>query len=247
LAVALFKKNIPVAIMDGDFQFGDVGLALDLQNTFTIKDVIEGLTMLDEFSLSGYLTEHESGVRVLPAPDRPEYADLVTKEAVNKMIGLLRKKYDYIVVDTEAGLNEHTINIVEQADQVLVITNLEMTALKNTKLLMETLGVLGYLAKARVIINRADMASVLNAEDAAKILSAEDPIYIPNDFQICSQSLNLGIPLVINHGKSDVAKGIFKMAELLSSSQERELKQPVKQHSLMSKWFTKKRGKGGAE
>jgi pilus assembly protein CpaE len=247
LAVALHKKNIPVAIVDGDFQFGDVGLALDLQNSFTIKDVMDGLTMLDEYSLQGYLTEHESGVKVLPAPERPEFADLVTKEAVYKIIDLLRAKHEYIVVDTEAGLNEHTINIIEQADQILVVTNLEMTALKNTKLLLETLGVLGLQSRAKVIINRANMESVLKAEDAAKILGAEDPIYVPNDFQICSQSLNIGIPFVINQGKTEVAKGVFKMAEILSSPLKIDQKHSAKNNFHFSKWFSKKRGKGGSD
>jgi pilus assembly protein CpaE len=247
LAVALHKKNIPVAIMDGDFQFGDVGLALDLQNSFTIKDVIDGLAMLDQHSLQGYLSEHESGVKVLPAPERPEFADLVTKEAVKKIIELLRTNHEYIVVDTEAGLNEHTLNIIEQADQILVITNLEMTALKNTKLFLETLGALGFQSRARVIMNRANMESVLKAEDAAKILGTEEPIYIPNNFQICSQSLNIGIPLVTNQGKTDVAKGIFKMAEILSSPQKPGHKQHNKKPSHFTNWFTKKRGKGGAD
>lgn len=247
LAVALSKKNAAVAIIDGDFQFGDVGLALDLQNSFTIKDVIEGLEMLDEHSLAGYLTTHDSGVKVMPAPERPEFADLVTKEAVNKIIDLLRRQFDYIVIDTEAGLNEHTINMIEQADQILVITNLEMTALKNTKLLLETLEALGLRAKSRVIINRANMDSVINAEDAGEILGTENPLYIPNDFRICSQSLNIGVPIVINQGKTDVAKGIFKMAEILSSPQKLTGKQKNKSHSLLSKWFTKKHGKGGSE
>jgi pilus assembly protein CpaE len=247
LAAALFKKNISVAILDGDFQFGDVALAMDLQNTFSIKDVIDGIANLDEHSLTGYLASHESGVKVLPAPDRPEFADLVTKETITKIIHLMRNMYEYVVVDTEAGLNESTINIIEQADQILVVTNLEMTALKNTKLLMETLEALGLRNKSRVIINRANMESLINAEDAAKILGAEDPIYLPNDFQICSRSLNIGIPFVSNQGKSEVAKGVFKMAEILSRA-----RQPVsagtghshstKSNSLLSKWFTKKRG-----
>lgn len=247
LAVALYKKNTSVAILDGDFQFGDVGLAMDLQDSITIKDVIDGLEMLDEHSLSGYLSTHESGVKVLPAPERPEFADLVKKEAVNKVIDLMREQFDYVVIDTEAGLNEHTINIIEQADQILVITNLEMTALKNTKLLLETLSVLSLLERSRVIINRANMDSVLKAEDAAKILGTDNPIYIPNDFQICSQSLNIGIPFVLNQGKSDVAKGVFKMAEALTSSEKIERRQISNKNSLLSKWFTKKHGKGGAD
>jgi pilus assembly protein CpaE len=247
LAVALSKKNLAVSIMDGDFQFGDVGLAMDLQTGFSIKEVVEGLETLDQYSLAGYLTKHESGVQVLPAPERPEFADMVTKEAVNKIIELLRLQHDYVVIDTEAGLNEQTLNLIEQADQILVVTNLEMTALKNTKLFLETLEILGLKARARVIINRANMESVIAAEDAAKILGAENPIYIPNDFQICSKSLNIGIPFVINQGKTDVAKGVFKMAELLSSKQTNNHLKSPKTHTLLSKWFTKKRIKGGQE
>ncbi len=250
LAVALYKKNISVAVLDGDFQFGDVALAMDLQNTFTIKDVIDGIANLDEHSLSGYLASHESGVKVLPAPDRPEFADLVTKETVNKIINLMRSMFEYVVVDTEAGLNESTLNIIEHADQILVITNLEMTAMKNTKLLLETLEALGLRGKSRVIINRANMESLLNAEDAPKILGTEDPIFLPNDFHICSRSLNIGIPFVINQGKTDAAKGIFKMAEMLSSGREpghSSNSHAVKNQSLLKKWFKKKQGKGGAD
>jgi pilus assembly protein CpaE len=247
LAVALSKKNISVAVLDGDFQFGDVGLAMDLHAAFTVKEVIEGIDTLDEHSISEYLTSHESGVRVLPAPERPEFADLVTKEAMNKIIDLLLAQHDYIVADTGAGLNEQTIHLIEKADKILVVTNLEMTALKNTKLLLETLDVLGLRTKVRVIMNRANMESVIKAEDAAKILGEENPIYIPNDFQICSQSLNIGVPFVLSQSKTEVAKGIFKMAEMLTSIREMPNLHSKTNRSKMSKWFSKKRAKGGPE
>ncbi|SFA79333.1 MULTISPECIES: AAA family ATPase [unclassified Bacillus (in: firmicutes)] len=245
LAVALFKKNISVAILDGDFQFGDVGLAMDLQSTFTIKEVIEGIATLDEHSLAGYLCHHDSGVKVLPATDRPEYADLVSKEAVNKISDLMLLHHDYVVVDTGVGLNDHTINFVERADQILIVTNLEMAALKNTKLMLETLEILGLREKARVVINRANMESVIQATDAANILDEKDPIYIPNDFHICSQSLNIGIPFVINQTKTDVAKGVYKMAEMITSRREIITFKTSKSQSLLSKWLPRKRTKGG--
>jgi pilus assembly protein CpaE len=247
LAVALFKKNISVAILDGDFQFGDVGLAMDLHAAFTVKEVIEGVDTLDEHSIIGYLATHESGVRVLPAPERPEFADLVTKEAINKIIDLMLAQHDYIVADTGAGLSEQTIHLIEKADKILVVTNLEMTALKNTKLLLETLEVLGLRTKVRVIINRANMESVIKAEDAANILGESNPIYIPNDFQICSQSLNIGVPFVLSQGKTDVAKGVFKMAEMLTSNRDIPSHHSKTNHSGLSKWFSKKRAKGGPE
>ncbi|WHY87711.1 AAA family ATPase [Neobacillus novalis] len=241
LAVALIKKNFSVAILDGDFQFGDVNLAMDLKTSLTIKEVVEGMGSIDEHSLANYLAVHESGVRVLSAPERPEFADLVTNEAVTKIVDVMVAGHDYVVVDTPVGLNEQAIQFIERADQILVVTNLEMASLKNTKLLLETLDILGLRSRARTIINRANMESVIKATDAAKILAVENPIYIANDFQICSQSINLGVPFVIKHGKSEAAKSVFKMAELISSeSGAITAKKTKKSHSPFGKWFSKK-------
>lgn len=243
LAVALMKKNFSVAIMDGDFQFGDVNLAMDLKSSLTIKDVLEGIAMLDEHSLANYLAVHESGVRVLSAPERPEFAELISNEAVGKILDCLLIQHDYIVVDTPVGLNEQSLRFIERADQILVVANLEMAALKNTKLFLETLKLLGLQDKVKIVINRSNMESVIKATDAAAILDENDPIYIPNDFQICSQSINLGVPFVIKHAKSEVAKGIFKMAELITSGNGLNINSPriKKNQSSLKKWLVKKR------
>ncbi|WP_226643725.1 AAA family ATPase [Mesobacillus subterraneus] len=245
LAGALVKKNISVAILDGDFQFGDIGLAMDLKSAFTIQEVIEGMSTLDEYSIEGYMSKHESGVKVMAAPDRPEFADLVTKEAVDRILDLMLLNYDYVIVDTSVGLNDHTVHIAEKADQIMVMANLEMTALKNTKLMLETFDILELKNKVTLVINRADMESVIQAADAARILGYEDPVYIPNDFQTCSQSLNIGIPFVINQGKTDVAKAIFKMAERISTRREITLFKESKSPSFLSKLIGRKRMKGG--
>ncbi|WP_053365531.1 AAA family ATPase [Bacillus sp. FJAT-27245] len=243
LAVSLSKRNHSVAVLDGDFQFGDVSLAMDLQHTFTIKEAMDGIGSLDEHRLEEYLSVHGSGVRVLPAPERPEHADLLTKEAVSKMVDFLLMKHDFVVCDTGAGLNEQTLNLIEKADEILVIATLEMAAMKNTKLLLETLDILGLREKVRVVLNRANMESVIKAEDGARILGEEAPIYIPNDFQTCSRSLNMGSPFVQANSKSEIAKAVFKMAELIASNQAGEGigKKKAKPLSL----FPWKRKKGG--
>ncbi|MBB6455109.1 pilus assembly protein CpaE [Salirhabdus euzebyi] len=243
LAVALFKKNISISILDGDFQFGDVGLAMDLQSTFTIKDVMEEFDSLDEYSLASYLCSHDSGVKVLPAPDRPEYADLVTGDALNKIIDLMLVQHDYVICDTGVGLSDQTIQLIEKADQILLVTNLEMATLKNTKSMLETLDMLGYRDKVQLIINRATMESVIQATDAADILGEDDPLYIPNEFQVASQSLNIGIPFVMNQGKTELAKSIFKMAEKLTSRREISTIKP-KSPSLFSKLFSRNEKEG---
>ncbi|MBE4909298.1 AAA family ATPase [Bacillus luteolus] len=240
LAVALFKKNISISIVDGDFQFGDISLAMDLQSTFTIKDVVEEIDRLDEFSLASYLCNHETGVKVLPAPERPEYAEIVTEEILSKVLDLLLVQQDYVLVDTGVGLQEKTLQFIEKADQVLVVTNLEMAALKNTKLMLETLEVLGMREKVRVVVNRATMESVIQASDVPEILGEDDPVYIPNDFQIASQSLNIGIPFVMNQGKTELAKSVFKMAEQLTTRREISMIK-AKKPSIISKFLNRKR------
>jgi pilus assembly protein CpaE len=220
LAVALSKKNIKIALLDGDFQFGDVSLAMDLHPTFSIKDIVEDIESLDEYTLASYLIHHDSGVKVLPAPDRPEYADLIKPKVTDKVCDLLLEKHDFVIVDTGVGLQENSLHLVEKADQILVVTNLEMSTLKNTKLMIETLEMLGLQNKIQVVINRSTMESVIQATDVPEILGEESPIYIPNHFQMVSQSLNIGIPFVINQGKTDLSKAVFKMAEQLSSRRE---------------------------
>ncbi|WP_017754557.1 AAA family ATPase [Calidifontibacillus oryziterrae] len=245
LAVSLSKKNIQVTLVDGDFQFGDVSIAMDLHTTFSIKDVIEEISHLDQFSLANFLNRHESGVKVLAAPERPEHADLITPAIINKVIDLLLIQNDYVVVDTGVGLQDKSLTIIEKADQIIVVTNLEMTTLKNTKLMLETLDILGMRDKVQVVINRSTMESVIEATDVPDILGEENPIYIPNDFQTASQSLNIGVPFVSNQGKTEIAKAVYKMAEQLSSRREITMFKP-KSPSIFTKFLSKaKRTKEG--
>jgi len=238
LAVALSKSNIKVAVVDGSFQFGDVCLALDLHPTFTMKDVMESMDTLDAFALSSFLIHHSSGVKVLAGPERPEYADLVTAEAIHTISELMTAQHDYVLVDTGVGLQEKNLHIVEKADQIIVLTNLEMATMKNTKLMLDTLELLGLRDKVQVVVNRANMESVISANDVPDILGTEIGTYIPNQFQIVSQSLNVGIPFVMGQGKTDVAKAIFKMADQLVSRREISMFKP-KTPSLFQSLFSK--------
>lgn len=240
LAIALSKKNLDVRLLDGDFQFGDVGLALDLQPTFTIKDVIEELPAIDSGSISNYLAAHTSGVNVLPSPEKPEYAELITSEALSAVIGLLQASADYLVVDTGVGISEQTADLIDQADHILLVTNLEMTALKSTRLMLETLGKLGLTNKVTLAINRYDMESLIKAEDVPVMVGHKQVIYLPNNFKIASQSLNLGIPLVASRASSDLSKAFFRLAEsFISNTETSGNAKKLKKLSFVSSLFSK--------
>ncbi|MCZ8521590.1 MULTISPECIES: AAA family ATPase [Paenibacillus] len=235
LAVALSKNNrLQIGVLDGDLQFGDVGLAMDLAPTFTIRDVVEDIASMDGFTLSSYLIRHGSGVKVMAAPERPEHADLITPQAIDRVCSLMAAQHDYLLIDTGVGLQEQTIQYIEKADQVFVLTTLEMVAIKNTKLMLETLEVLGLREKVQVVVNRSTMESVIKAADVPDLLGEESAYYVPNDFGIVSQSLNLGIPFVLSQAKTEIAKAVFKMAEQLISRREIALFQPKPQGLLQS-------------
>lgn len=226
LAVALCKNNMQIGILDGDFQFGDVGLALDLQTPFNMKDVIENLDQMELVTFASYLSQHDSGVKVLTAPDQPAYADLVTEDVMTTVLNWMTEKNDFVLVDTASGLQDSNLFFIEKADVVLLVTDLVMPSLKNTKLMLETLNTLGLGEKVQVVVNRSTMDSVINAKDVPGILDESDLFYVPNDFKTVSQSLNIGVPYVVNKGKTDVAKAIFKIAELLASNQVSMMPKP---------------------
>ncbi len=242
LAVALSKSNrLQIAIIDGDFQFGDVCLAMDLQPAFTIKDVVEGEEQLDPYTVSSYLMAHPSGVKVLAAPERPEHADLIKVDQLEQMCDLLLAQFDYVIVDTASGLHERTLQLIEKSDQAFLVTTLEMAAIKGAKTMLDTMELLGMTRKVTTVINRSTMESVIKAQDVPDIVGEETPVYIPNDFAVVSTSLNTGIPFVMNQSKTEVAKSVFRLAEQMISRREITMFKP-KQTSLLQSLFSKAKG-----
>lgn len=236
LAVALSKNNLQVCIVDGDFQFGDICLAMDLHPTFTVKDVIESMELMDQHAIQGFLMRHGSGVKVLAAPERPEYADLVTPVHIDKILDLLLQSFDYVIMDTSAGLPAATLQIMEKADQVFALTTLEMSSVKKTKTWIETMHLLGLQQKLQFVLNRSTMDSVIKPSDVADLLDIDTPAFIPNDFALVAQSMNTGIPFTLNQAKTETAKAVFRMAEQMISRREIALFKP-KSPSLLQTLF----------
>ena len=217
LAVAFASKGNKTCVVDGCFQFGDIHLALDLQPLFSIKDVIEQLETIDSEGLWHYLNRHDSGLRVLAAPPRPEYADLVTVGTLEKVIPLLLSKFSYLLVDTLSGLGEHTLFFIEKADDILLVTDLEMATLKNTKMMLDVLTALDLHHKVKIVVNRSTMQSVISSNDVPQILGANTVLYVPNDFEVVSKSMNIGLPFIIKSRRAEISKTIVSMAEQFTS------------------------------
>lgn len=209
LAALLAKRKIRVSIFDADLQFGDLALALNLEPVFTIKDAVE---RNDLQNVRDYCLLHASGIQLLAAPKRPEYADLITPESLDSGIDALLTQTELLLVETQPGLNDHNLMIMEKADHILLVTTAGTTSLKNTKLMVETLDALGLKDKVILIVNQSTSSSVVKTRDIPKLTKMEQVFYLPSDTKRVTYSLDIGIPLVISHPKLTFSKEMDKLA-----------------------------------
>ena len=126
-AVALARSH-RVALVDCSLQFGDIGVLLDVSPERTISDLAANNAVADRDVIAEVMIDGPGGVRVLAAPSSPELADYVTTQHLRALIDELRHTYDCIVVDTAPHLGEISLDLVEMADKVVLVTDLSATA-----------------------------------------------------------------------------------------------------------------------
>ncbi|HZG84285.1 AAA family ATPase [Paenibacillus sp.] len=215
LAVTLAKqhKDLKIGIWDADFQFGNVNMAMNLLSTLSIKEAVDAYEHLDRLLLSRYLLRHESGVRVLAAPPRPEYAELITLPLLDKVMGLLAEELDYLIIDTPAGFQETTLFFMERAASILMVTTPELNSLVNTKAMTQTLEVLGLKKQMKVVLNRAGIDSVLQPSQMADVLQANIDYTIPDQWGTASKAIDLGIPFTTVYAGTELSRAYLRLAE----------------------------------
>jgi pilus assembly protein CpaE len=214
LGVALAQKGNSVAIVDLDLQFGDVGLSLGLTPERTLYDLAKSGGSLDADKLDGFLTVHPSGLRVLLAPTRPDQATTITVEFLRDVYAALRSTHDYVIVDTAPGFTPEVIASVDSSSDICVVGMLDSLSLKNSKLGLETLELMGYSKdRIRLLLNRADSRVGIAAEEVSAILGRSPDITVPSDRDI-PRSVNEGTPIVLANERSDAAKAFRALADL---------------------------------
>jgi pilus assembly protein CpaE len=213
LAVALAMRGEKVVLVDLDLQFGDVGLALGLSPDKTIYDLAKSGGSLDIEKLESYLTPHVSGARVLMAPTRPDQASFVSVDLLRDVFTLLRSNYDCIVVDTPPGFTPEVIASIDSSTHICIVAMLDSLSLKNTKLGLETLELMGYdNGRITVLLNRADSRIGISSDDVSTIVGRVPEVLVPSDREI-PKSLTDGVPIVIAAERSEAAKAFRSLAE----------------------------------
>ncbi|NLO76001.1 MAG: response regulator/pilus assembly protein [Clostridia bacterium] len=215
LAVYLAKCKQKVVLLDFDLQFGDISIFLNLYPRRTISELTQEGDAWDMELLESYLLPHISGVKALPAPSRPEYAELVMSGHIEEIINLLKDHYDYIVIDTSPFFNDTNLTALDLSTQILLVLAMDLATIKNVKLSLELLESLQHLNKTKLILNRASDDMGITIADAEETLNFLVAGHIPSEGKIVVPALNEGIPFVLSHPTAKVSKAIQEVGNLV--------------------------------
>ena len=212
LSVALAEYGKSVALVDLDLQFGDVGLTMGLTPEQTIFDLVRTGGSLDEEKLDGFLMKHSSGVKVLIAPSRPDHAAVVSVDFLREVYSTLRTMVDFVVVDTPPGFTPEVIATIDNATGVIMVGMLDALSLKNTKLGLETLDLMGFPAdNVKLILNRARSRVGISDEEVVAIMGREPDIFVPSDRDI-PRAVNEGKPILIAKPQAEASVAYRQLA-----------------------------------
>ncbi|MCE5285676.1 MAG: response regulator [Pelosinus sp.] len=214
LAVALAAKSNSVGVIDADLHFGDMALFLDLLPRVTIAD-LASRTEINPEAVAQYLTPYKDGdVKVLTAPVHPEQAELITAAKAKEIIKNMRDMFQYVIIDTAPLLNDVMLSILTASDIILIISSLDLPAIKNVKLCLEMMESQKYSHdKVKVILNRANSECGMDLHEVKEILQCDLLAALPSDGKVVVSSVNKGIPFVISTPQANISRSIFLLAQ----------------------------------
>jgi pilus assembly protein CpaE len=215
LAIALHNEDTRVVLVDGNLQFGDVAVFINEQGKNTIIEIAPRIEELDSEIIEEIMIKHQaSGIHVLAAPSKPEYAEKVSAEQFGRVIHLLKQLYAYVVVDTSSTLTDVTLTTIDNSDVVVVVTTQEIPAIKNVSLSLDLLHTLG-VQKDRVVLamNRFDKRIAITPERVGKNLKQDVAAVVPLDERIVINAVNRGIPFMVDNKNQLVGRGVYALAE----------------------------------
>ena len=208
-----------VVVVDADIQFGDVALLLQLDPQRTLADAVDRLDELSDARLDGMLLRHESGLRVMPAPLLPTSEEAVPAKGIVEVVERLRGMYQFVIVDTPPIFDDHLITVLECADDVLVVVDMDLPSVKNAKIALDALRSSRYpMERVRLVVNRANAKARLDLVELERSLGLRVAGSIPSD-RLVPQSVNEGIPVVALSPRSRVARSFHTLAQMLTADQ----------------------------
>jgi pilus assembly protein CpaE len=227
LAIGLHTDETPSALVDANLQFGDCSVFLNLQVKNSVIDLASRAEEIDIDVVDEVLMAHESGLRVLAAPPRPEMADEVQADQVRKVLQFLRRRFAYIVVDTSSTMDDITLAVLDVADMLIAVATPDIPAIKDARLLFDLLGVLEFPKENIIfILNKMDRKTGITAEAVAENLKRPVDGEIGTDERLVTSSINRGVPLLLGDKSRPLVKNLI---DAIGTIRERLVAEPVEE------------------
>jgi len=228
------KKGQSVVLIDMNTLFGEVPLFLEMTPKFHWGEITKNIERLDNTFLTNVLTQHQSGIHVLPSPAYLNGHVRPTPEIMSRLLDLMKRMFDYVLIDTGQSTNDTSLRVVELSDTLLLVTILSLPCLANTNRLIKSFLDLGYAEddRIKIILNRYTKNSDLSVKDAEAGINRELFWVIPNDFSTTMSAINKGKPLAQIASRAAITKSFEDLARAL---------QPAEPQTEEKKWRIFKR------
>ena len=212
LAVAAAKVGARTALVDGSMQFADLRALLRVPlDAPSILDLPTDRVV--ESDLAEVVWRDPSGIDILLAPPRIEMAEMVTNRDVEKILSLLRRLYDVVVIDMSVALDELNLALLDRADTILEIVTYDSTTIHNTIALADTFRVIGYPpTKVRYLLNRADANAGIDPGDLTRALGRVPEHLVRSEGSVVVGANNQGVPFVLAHPEAGVSQDVERIA-----------------------------------
>ena len=215
---AASELGMRTCLVDASFQFGDVGVLLNLNpKNKSIADILPDLEAGDVDGLDNFVINHSSGVRVLLAPPSPEVAELITPTSIKRMLTALQETHDLVIVDCTPSFNDVGLAILDMADTLLTMLTLEITSIKNVRIFLGLAEQLGYGAdKIRLVLNRADSSLGIRVADVEHSIGRRVDHTIVSDGRSVVYALNRGVPFFLSNREAQVSQDVLRLAQAVA-------------------------------
>jgi pilus assembly protein CpaE len=211
-----------VALIDLDLCLGDADVFLDTIPDYTLVDVAQNVTRLDFTLLKRSLTKHSSGLYLLPRPVQLEDMSLITPDDMQRVIGLLKATFTHLVLDLSKGYTAIDLVALEMANEILLVTQLDLPCLRNVvRLVMSFANMEGLSEKVKIIVNRVGLESgQITLKKAEETIGKDVFWQLPNDYRTSIDARNNGVPLIDSAPKAALTQSFIALAKALSGDVE---------------------------
>jgi pilus assembly protein CpaE len=214
-----------VALIDMNLLFGEIPIFLNIESVFNWGEIARNISRLDSTYLMSILSKHSSGIYVLPSPTGLDGVNVANPEIIEKLLGLMRNVFDYIVIDGGQALDDISMKILEMSDMILLVAILSLPCLTNVKRLLWIFQKLGYPQQEdiKIVVNRhSRRLTVITPKEAEESINQKIFWFVPNDYPTTMSAINQGKTLSAVAPSAEVSKNLRELASTFIEKEEKE-------------------------